>query len=101
MTWSSLSLALVLGACPGTVVACERVEPRQLGVTGRTFHDSLSEMLSRSSNLSSRNLAGARLPDALAADSLSEVLQDLRLSGVSYGRCEVARPGNRFSAAGT
>ena len=49
-------------------------------------------MLSRSSNLSSRNLAGARLPDALAADSLSEVLQDLRLSGVSYGRCEVARP---------
>ena len=30
--------------------------------------------------------------DGLAADPLSEVLQDLRLSGVSYGRCELTRP---------
>ena len=32
------------------------------------------------------------LVDALPADPLSEVLQDLRLSGVSYGRCELGRP---------
>jgi AraC-like DNA-binding protein len=29
---------------------------------------------------------------ALPSDTLSEVLQDLRLSGVSYGRCELHRP---------
>jgi AraC-like DNA-binding protein len=29
---------------------------------------------------------------ALPSDALSEVLQDLRLSGVSYGRCELHRP---------
>jgi AraC-like DNA-binding protein len=28
----------------------------------------------------------------VASDPLSQVLQDLRLSGVSYGRCELARP---------
>jgi AraC-like DNA-binding protein len=28
----------------------------------------------------------------LAPDALSQVLQDLRLSGVSYGRCELTRP---------
>lgn len=30
--------------------------------------------------------------NALPADPLSEVLQDLRLVGVSYGRCELSRP---------
>jgi hypothetical protein len=45
----------------------------------RTFHDGLSEMLSRSSEPESH---------VLPADALSEVLQDLRLSGVSYGRCD-------------
>jgi AraC-like DNA-binding protein len=29
---------------------------------------------------------------ALPSDALSEILQDLRLSGVSYGRCELRRP---------
>src|SRR5258707_11308674 len=51
-----------------------RLVLRHLGRTCRTFHDILSEMLSRSSDLS----------EELAADPLSEVLQDLRLSGVSY-----------------
>jgi AraC-like DNA-binding protein len=32
------------------------------------------------------------LADALPADPLSEVLQELRLTGVSYGRCELGRP---------
>src|SRR5437667_2275626 len=32
------------------------------------------------------------LGDARAPDPLSQVLADLRLSGVSYGRCELARP---------
>lgn len=32
------------------------------------------------------------LADALPADPLSEVLQELRLSGVSYGRCDLGRP---------
>jgi AraC-like DNA-binding protein len=39
-------------------------------------------MLSRSSDL----------PDRATPDPLSEVLQDLRLAGVSYGRCELTRP---------
>jgi hypothetical protein len=47
------------------------------------FHDGLSEMLSRSSEPQRH---------ALPSDALSEVLQDLRLSGVSYGRCELHRP---------
>jgi AraC-like DNA-binding protein len=32
------------------------------------------------------------IADALAADPLSEVLNDLRLTGVGYGRCELTRP---------
>jgi AraC-like DNA-binding protein len=48
----------------------------------RMSHDSLSRMSSRSSDVSR----------SLAPDPLSEVLQDLRLSGVSYGRCELASP---------
>ncbi len=40
-------------------------------------------MLSRSSDV---------VTDGLTQDALSEVLQDLRLSGVSYGRCELTRP---------
>ena len=40
-------------------------------------------MLDRSSDISTTGLI---------ADPLSEVLQDLRLAGVSYGRCELARP---------
>src|SRR5687768_7021318 len=31
-------------------------------------------------------------PPALPGDTLSEVLRDLRLSGVSYGRCEFRSP---------
>jgi AraC-like DNA-binding protein len=48
----------------------------------RFDHDSLSAMRSRSSSPS----------DALPADPLSQVLRDLRLSGVSYARCELTRP---------
>jgi AraC-like DNA-binding protein len=40
-------------------------------------------MLSRSSDVAT---------DGLTLDPLSEVLQDLRPSGVSYGRCELTRP---------
>ena len=40
-------------------------------------------MLSRSSDVVS---------DGLLSDPLSEVLQDLRISGVSYGRCELTSP---------
>src|SRR5262245_816840 len=47
----------------------------------RAFHDGSSQMLSHSSD-------GQVIPP----DPLSEVLQDLRLSGVSYGRCELAHP---------
>lgn len=52
-------------------------------VDGRSFHDSFAEMLDRSSE----TVAGG-----LPADPLSQVLQDLRLSGVAYGRCELGRP---------
>src|SRR5262245_40661981 len=45
----------------------------------RTIHDRFPGMLGRSS-------------DPPPPDALSEVLQDLRLSGVSYGRCELASP---------
>ena len=34
----------------------------------------------------------SRSSDSPAPDALSEVLQDLRLSGASYGRCELASP---------
>jgi AraC-like DNA-binding protein len=34
----------------------------------------------------------SELAEALAPDPLSEVLQDLRLSGVSYGRCNLTQP---------
>jgi AraC-like DNA-binding protein len=50
-----------------------------LGAADRTIHDRIPEMLGRSS-------------DPPAADALSEVLQDLRVSGASYGRCELASP---------
>src|SRR5438552_3773736 len=40
----------------------------------------------------SSDLPDSLAADRLAADPLSEVLQDLRLSGVSYGRCAVTRP---------
>jgi AraC-like DNA-binding protein len=54
-----------------------------------SFHDSLSEMLSRSSDHA----------EALAPDPLSEVLRDLRPSGVSYGHCRLSRPwGVAFAA---
>ncbi len=34
----------------------------------------------------------SELADALTADPLSEVLQDLRIAGVSYGRCQLSSP---------
>jgi hypothetical protein len=46
------------------------------------FHDSLSEMLSRSSGNA----------EALGLDPLSEVLRDFRPSGVSYGHCRLTKP---------
>jgi hypothetical protein len=46
------------------------------------FHDSLSEMLSRSSGNA----------EALDLDPLSEVLRDFRPSGVSYGHCRLTKP---------
>ena len=46
-------------------------------------------------------MLGRSSDDGLKADALSEVLQDLRLSGVSYGRCELTRPwGIDFPAQG-
>src|SRR5215475_2781077 len=52
-----------------------------LSTAFRAFHDGSSQMLSHSSD-------GQVIPP----DPLSEVLQDLRLLGVSYGRCELAQP---------
>jgi len=51
-------------------------------LTRRRNYDSLSVMLSNSSDI--RN--------AVPADPLSNILQDLRLAGVSYGRCELTQP---------
>ena len=48
----------------------------------RRFHDSLSEMLSRSSD------PGARV----MSDPLNEILRDFRPSGVSYGHCRLTKP---------
>jgi AraC-like DNA-binding protein len=48
----------------------------------RTVHDTLFEMLSRSSDCN----------DKLTRDILSEVLQDLQLSGASYCRSELTEP---------
>src|SRR5262245_24385534 len=49
----------------------------------RMIHDSLSEMVDRSSDVVS---------DGLLSDPLSDVLQDLRIRGASYGRCELTSP---------
>jgi AraC-like DNA-binding protein len=46
------------------------------------FHDSLSQMLDRSSGAA----------DRVAPDALSDVLQDLRLSGASYCRTDLRAP---------
>lgn len=53
-----------------------------VGRARRTSHDTLSPMPSRSSEPI----------HALALDPLSQVLRDLRLLGVSYGRCELTSP---------
>ena len=60
----------------------------RIALSRRTFHDTLSEMLSRSSDITT---------PGLPPDPLSELLQDLRLAGVGYGRCELNGPwGIRF-----
>src|SRR5258708_3502677 len=69
-------------------LSCFRIRRRRLvpcirSLDRHSFHDSFSEMLDRSSDIAT---------EGLITDPLSEVLQDLRLSGVSYGRCELGRP---------
>jgi AraC-like DNA-binding protein len=66
----------MLGAIAGRRISTNLAPAR------RTFHDSLSEMPSRLSDHA----------DASATDPLSEVLRDLRPSGISYGHCRLTRP---------